>query len=838
MYDDMCKEVVIGSGVVLSGLSINGYDYEKPVDVTVYNGGKVVDATVANGWLEVKDGVVSNVKILSGGELEVEHGAAYNVDWTPTVGDVYWDDGATVTFVSKYSGVYLGSDGKLISHTATMSNKTIDMGGSMYIASGGVASSINIVNNGEILVDSGGYIKDVSCTWNGGSYEAGGIEFNPGASGSNIKVYQGFVEADYDTVLTDVYVEEGAWAEVHVASNTRFQGTIHGSSYDINGTFSDKTVSNWELKVDRGGKATNIRITDSGEFGLNEGGYVSGAIIDKGVCYTLTVAPDTYFKGVIDYQWVEIKDGVLSNATIIGGGEIDVSSGGKAQGLKLVGEYNYGADSDYCSLEVGSGGVAVDTVLGDKSGWKTGELEVNYGGVASNTTVYNGEVDVECGTLDKITFSSGGSLIIKEGSTVTGLNMVAQGNGMDASLTMAVAKGVTVSGTSNGHKIDMKDGYLKEFYADEYSELIVRNGGVAENTIIKAEYANAELVIENGGTAKNTTVFNGTLYVARGGVASNTVFVDDSYGMSSLEIDGGVHRGTLTLGSGTMVWLEDATIDFSVDERKTTDGYLINDLYRIEMANFNDNVNYTITVDQNQASGTYKLAQEAEDFEATLTIGSKTTKFGNIAVNGASVTYNSTIYTLKESDGNLTLEIVDKNAPAVPTVKADITAWTNKNVTVTATFAADSVKKEYSVNGGAWQTYSSGVVFTANGNVKFRSTDASQNVSGVATYTVSNIDKAAPTLTISGNATTLAKSVTLKANVSDSASGIKLTQYSLDNKTWKTGSSVTVTENGTVWFKTTDNAGNVTVKSEVVNKISKESPDANLLKNGDRKSVV
>ena len=155
-----------------------------------------------------------------------------------------------------------------------------------------------------------------------------------------------------------------------------------------------------------------------------------------------------------------------------------------------------------------------------------------------------------------------------------------------------------------------------------------------------------------------------------------------------------------------------------------------------------------------------------------------------------------------------TVSNIDKVAPAKPTVVPDITAATGKNVTVTATYSSDTALRQYSLDNKTWNVYSSGIVMTANGNVYFRGVDAAGNVSEVAKYKVSNIDRTPPSKPLAKASTTAPtnKSVTVTASFSlDSA----VKQYSLDNKTWKSYSGgVTLSKNGTVYFRAADAAGN------------------------------
>ena len=82
---------------------------------------------------------------------------------------------------------------------------------------------------------------------------------------------------------------------------------------------------------------------------------------------------------------------------------------------------------------------------------------------------------------------------------------------------------------------------------------------------------------------------------------------------------------------------------------------------------------------------------------------------------------------------------IDKTAPTAPTAKVSSTAPTTKSVTVTATFSKDSVKKQYTLDGTTWKTYTKPLVLTTNGIIDFRGIDAAGNVSKLKTVTVNNI---------------------------------------------------------------------------------------------------
>ncbi|MBP5411300.1 MAG: hypothetical protein J6Y26_05290, partial [Lachnospiraceae bacterium] len=169
---------------------------------------------------------------------------------------------------------------------------------------------------------------------------------------------------------------------------------------------------------------------------------------------------------------------------------------------------------------------------------------------------------------------------------------------------------------------------------------------------------------------------------------------------------------------------------------------------------------------------------------------------------------------------------IDKVAPVRPTASADVTTATNGDVLVSAVFSEDSVVKEYSLDGTVWQAYTDAVKFTGNGSVFFRGTDAAGNVSEVASYVVSNIDKVAPVKpTASADVTTATNGDVLVSAVFSEDSVVK--EYSLDGQTWKAyATAIQFMVNGTAYFRAKDAAGNISeVASYTVGNINKVAPD-------------
>ena len=169
---------------------------------------------------------------------------------------------------------------------------------------------------------------------------------------------------------------------------------------------------------------------------------------------------------------------------------------------------------------------------------------------------------------------------------------------------------------------------------------------------------------------------------------------------------------------------------------------------------------------------------------------------------------------------------IDKITPEKPTASADILTPTNKDVTVTAEFSADSVRKEYSFDGDTWIDYTADIVFSENGMVFFRGTDEAGNKSEITACAVNNIDKVAPEKpTASASITAITnQDVFVTAAFSDDTFA---KEYSLDGEEWfEYIGAVKLSENGTVFFRGTDEAGNISeVERFAVTNIDKVAPE-------------
>ena len=322
---------------------------------------------------------------------------------------------------------------------------------------------------------------------------------------------------------------------------------------------------------------------------------------------------------------VTISSGGVANSTTVNSqGAMHISSGGMANYTMITGDLWYGLGS----MTISKGGIAKNTTVG-------GFMFISSGGTADSTTVISGgNMQISSGgTADSTMVISGGSMHISSGGTAT--NIITS-NG--ARLWITVASNTYIQGTANGSAFEMKNAQISGYGINSWGTLEVYSGGTADSTTVNS----GGVIIYNGGVASNTTVNSG----------------------GYISLSGGIHRGTLQIASGATVSAHiytGGTIDFTVSDRTTEDGYLINDLSLIS-----GTPTYTITVSADQAFGTYKLAQGAENFTNTISIGNGMITYGSITVNGEDFVYNGTTYSLDQVNGNLTLTARGKEkAPAV-----------------------------------------------------------------------------------------------------------------------------------------------------------------------------
>ena len=242
----------------------------------------------------------------------------------------------------------------------------------------------------------------------------------------------------------------------------------------------------------------------------------------------------------------------------------------------------------------------------------------------------------------------------------------------------------------------------------------------------------------------------------------------------------------------------------------------------------NGNVTVTATFSDDTAVKEYSLDGQTWSAYAEPVVLSDN---GTVAFRGTDAAGNVSDVTSYEVTN------IDKTAPEAPSAVADVTGPTNGDVTVTATFSADSETKEYSINGMPWTEYTAPVVVEDNGTIMFRSIDAAGNISEITDFEVANIDKeapAAPTFERELDADTGEVVVTATWDATDAQC-----LYSLDGQAWQQyTASLRFSQDSQVQFRTVDAAGNTSEIAECNVKLTVASDDIVVEPTGDGQAVV
>ncbi|TMV52317.1 hypothetical protein FE783_05090 [Paenibacillus mesophilus] len=146
----------------------------------------------------------------------------------------------------------------------------------------------------------------------------------------------------------------------------------------------------------------------------------------------------------------------------------------------------------------------------------------------------------------------------------------------------------------------------------------------------------------------------------------------------------------------------------------------------------NGDVSVTISYPGDSVSNKYRVGAGGENvYSGAITLSVNDVVYA-FAVDAAG---NTSAY------GSIAVTNIDKSAPPMPTLAADITKPTHSNVHVTFSNWGDATVKQYRINGGSWQaaTDTSQVAMTANGTVEARGMDSVGNESAIGTIVIGNI---------------------------------------------------------------------------------------------------
>ena len=651
------------------------------------------------------------------------------------------------------------SSGLLKLMSGGIANKTTLAGGVLYIFSGGVADS-TVIDAGWITVHSSGTAKNTIVNSTGSMYISSGGLADKTQINSNGRMYiLSGGTASNTQINSNGYI---CISSGGLADDTQISSG--GTVYVSGGTLCSTTVSSGGVvELYSGGTISGMTLSSGAKAFLRPGATVTGLNASSGVILGFDVAPDTYFQGSYAGKAFEVKEGKLSNYTIHSGCHVSVCSDGNVSGITVESSGRLylltGAAADHTTINAGGSMRVAEKVRTRYSVINGGTEDVFSGAVTESAVVF-----------------SGGRILLAGGQALDAV--VSSGGGLyvrSNGTVTAYASNTVVSG----------GGYMEVYDLSLAEKTVVSSGG--------------RINVYSSGIVSGVQVLSG--------------------GSANLN-SGAVVKGTLVCGgylsAVNAVNVADAQIVLKLDERTAADTYIVYNLNYLSQADI------SITVASNQARGTYKLAYNAADFTGTITIGNGTTTFGTLVVRGAAVEYGDYSYTLVKNGKYLDLTVNALRIPA-PQVSADVTGPTNKEVTLSAVFDEFSVVREYRIDGGAWQNYSGNVKVSQNCKVEFRCKDDQGVYSNITVYDVTNIDKTAPVITLTGNTSRPSRKVMITAAADDGSEIL----YSTDNVSWQSYTvPVEVTENGTLYFKSTDAAGNTAFSSLVITNIDLTAPDA------------
>ena len=848
---------LVKQGTVLTGETIIGTNNNK---MFVYDGGTAKDTLVnSNGFIYVSQGGLASNTTLRGAEY-VDYDDPGRGVYSPAPGSMGIFDGGIASNTHIYEG-----GRAFVSKGGTANEVMVYSHGNIWAR--GKNAVINGITTDKywcwIGADKGGTINDLVNVggsvgiFDGGTINNAILNESPDSIHAGLNVYTGGVANNTTINGTYAWAEKGAtlnnltlrkpgWISLqagsiltgkHVYGGTvAVHGEVDASNADVTFNISERTTADRVIINDityLEAKSFSITVSAS----QAEGAYkLAGNAAD--FSGTLTIGDGTVNYGSLTVNGNDLVynnvsyslDQVNGNLTLTIGNIISVDKGDEVQvfkddklvkqGTVLTGETIVGTNNN--KMFVYDGGTAKDTLV-DSNGF----IYVSKGGLASNTTLRGAEyVDYDDpgrgvyspapgsmgifdgGIASNTHIYEGGRAFVSKGGTANEVMVYSHGN-IWARGKNAVINNITTDKDWCWVGAD-KGGTINDL-VNVGGSVGIFDGGTLNNAVQNGDAG--MICVYNGGVANNTTV-NGAYITAYDAAALNNLTLRKP-GMLILQADAiltGKHVYGGTVRTYGTVDASNADVTFNISERKTTDKVIVDDIANLDARSF------SITVSASQAEGAYKLAGNAANFSGTLTIGDGTITYGSLTVNGATLTYNDVNYTLVNSNSELALHIsgnvVDIIPPDAPIAIADITTPTNCNVTVTAVFAPDAVRNEYTINGSDWFIYDGGIIFTDNGSVSFRSADEAGNVSAITTYVVSNIDKIAPDAPVVtvDEAERPVESVTVIASSEEGT-----IEYSFDGRNYQTyDDALVVTVNGEIFFRTVDDAGNVSEVTSVV----------------------
>ena len=462
------------SGGVANSTTVNSEGY-----MYIESGG-VANSTTVNydGCLRIESGGVANsTTVNSGGYMYIKSGGtATNVIWTPCLGTLTVDRGASVTYAASYSGVYYReAHSKVLSHTNSMTDKSIGdfLTEYMYVMNNGIANNTVIESNGNMYISSGGTANN--------TIQSAGFMFVGGGTVNSTTLDGGRMTIDSNSLAQSTTVNSGGNMYIYSGGTANSIAVNRGGKVVVSGGIVTQIIENGGyVYVAPEANVTFISNTLNGIV-LNDGMTV----------HSNTTAHNT----TVNYQGgLYIRGGIANSTTVNSGGGMYISSGGVTNSTTV----NYGG-----SMSIESGGTAIE--IKENGGY------VRVASGANVTFVSNTIREI---TLDNLQSMTVHSNTIANSTTVNSRGyMVISSGGM--------ANNTTLSGGT---------------YYYESAVMHIESGGVANSTTV---YSGGYMYISSGGIHRGSLQIDSGAVVSayEGGIIDFTVSdrtASDGYLINSL----------------------------------------------------------------------------------------------------------------------------------------------------------------------------------------------------------------------------------------------------------------------------------------------------------------
>ncbi|MBE6357647.1 MAG: hypothetical protein E7057_00180 [Lentisphaerae bacterium] len=490
--------------------------------ITIFSGGEAVNTVVySTGRLSVlTGGIASNTK-LSGYNSHINK-------FDNTMMYIYSGGIANEITLGGYGDIYVSSGG-------IASSALIKSLGKICVADGGIASKTTVTDRGNIDILSGGTARDTLVADYGRLFLSSGAKH----CGTLILNNNAIVSACSGAIIDFTLTGHSATDTALISNLSLIDGNpdytisveaaqtcgIYQLAYRTN-TFSKG------IKLFVGNNYCSTLTVDCADFVHEQKRYrltlfnnnLALTIQDEYIDFVKIYSSGTVIRqdSVLMYEkiWgnqnnsVHISSGgILNSATVYSGGCIYISNGGVANNTNL----SSGGD-----IIISNGGVANNTIVNSYC-----DLFIRSGGSAKSVIINNN------GRLNVANSGSGSDVIVNDGGFV----YVSSG-------------GIAMEVKENGGYVHVQDGANITFVSNTLSQEIVtylESMTIHSNTVATSTTVNSSgcIFIYGGGIANNTVNF-GNMYIFSGGMLNNTI-VNSS---ALMYVSGGIINDTIINSSG------------------------------------------------------------------------------------------------------------------------------------------------------------------------------------------------------------------------------------------------------------------------------------------------